>query len=153
MSKRLIPLLALFFSLSTLAQPGGDKMKERIKAQKIAFITEHLDLSEEEAQGFWPVYNAYEDTVEGIKSNEIRVVRKQMRQNPDMSEAEADQLIAKLLKAEEEMLAAKVKLVKDLKKVIPSTKILKLKAVEEQFNKRLLEKLREFREKRRNKQD
>ncbi len=150
--KKLIPILVLIFSLSAFAQ-AGDKMKVRIKAQKVAFITEQLDLSEKEAQGFWPIYNAYEDTVEGIKSGDIRTVRMKMRQNPNMSETEADQLISKLLKAEEAMLEAKVKLVNDLKKVIPSIKILKLKSVEEQFNKKLLDKLREFRENRRNRKN
>ncbi|WP_299364305.1 sensor of ECF-type sigma factor [Winogradskyella sp.] len=150
--KKLIPILILFFSLSTFAQ-GGDKMKERIKAQKIAFISDQLDLSEEEAQGFWPIYNAYEDTVEGIRSSEIRTVRMKIRQNPDMSEAEANQLISQLIKAEENILAAKIKLVNDLKKVLSSVKILKLRAVEDQFNKRLLDKLKEFREQRRNRKN
>lgn len=153
MSNKLIPILLLFFSLSTFAQGGEKKMRERIKAEKVAFITNQLDLSEKEAQGFWPIYNAYEDTVEGIKSSNIRPVRMQMRQNPDMSEAEAERLISKLIKAEESLLAAKIKLVNDLKKVIPSVKILKLKAVEDQFNKRLLEKLKEFRERRMNRKN
>ena len=151
--KKLIPILILFFSLSTFAQPGGKKMRERIKAEKIAFISNQLDLSEKEAQGFWPIYNAYEKTVENIKSKEIRPVKMQMRQNPDMTEDEANQLISKLIKAEEHMLEAKIKLVTDLKKVIPSVKILKLRAVEEQFNKKLLDKLKEFRERRMNKKN
>ncbi|OZA24427.1 MAG: hypothetical protein B7X86_08430 [Sphingobacteriales bacterium 17-39-43] len=33
---------------------------ERIEAIKVAFITKKLDLTTEEAQKFWPVYNNYQ---------------------------------------------------------------------------------------------
>jgi hypothetical protein len=75
----------------------------------------------------------------------------QMRQNPDMSEKEADELLDKLMKAENDMHTAKLKLIKDLKKILPSDKIIKLRAAEDEFNKKLLEKLKEYREKRRDK--
>ena len=56
----------MFFSLSLSAQrmpgapPASHQQKEdRIKSHKIAYLTEQLSLSPEEAQQFWPVYNAY----------------------------------------------------------------------------------------------
>ena len=40
--------------------PAPDKKwAEKIQAEKIAFITTELDLTPEEAQVFWPVYNKY----------------------------------------------------------------------------------------------
>lgn len=147
--KQLIPILIFLISFSAFAQRDG-KMSERIKAQKVAFITEKLDLSADEAAKFWPVYNEFEDTKDRIRSKDLRAIKLQMRDNPDMSEKEADELLDKLMKAENDMHAAKLKLVKDLKKIIPSDKIIKLKAAEDEFNKKLLEKLKEFREKRRN---
>ena len=58
--KRLIPILVLLIGLSGYAQRDG-RMNERIKAQKVAFITEKLSLTAEEAQQFWPIYNAFEE--------------------------------------------------------------------------------------------
>ena len=43
---------------------------------------------------------------------------------------------------------AKVKLVNDLKSAIPARKIIKLKSVEDAFNRRLLDRLKKFRDKR-----
>lgn len=146
--KRLLPLLILLISISAFAQPDG-KMKERIKAQKIAFITEKLNLSSDEAEKFWPIYNEFEASTEKVR-NEGRGIKKQMRTNPDMSDAEADALLDKLTKAENDMHVAKVKLVNDLKEVIPSIKIIKLKAAEDSFNRKLLERLKEYREKKGN---
>ena len=144
--KKLIPILILLFSISSFAQ-GGEKMKERIKAQKRAFITDKLSLTSGEAEKFWPIYNTFETKVDKIKSGDLRSIRQEMRRG-NVSDNRADELLDKLMKAENDMHAAKLQLVKDLKKVISPRKILLLKGAEEQFNKKLLERLRDMREKR-----
>ena len=147
--KKLIPILIFLISFSVFSQPDG-KIRERIKAQKVAFITEKLSLTPEEAQVFWPIYNAYETKTEKIRFKDLRAIKMRMRENPDLSEKEADKLLDKLLKAEDAMHTAKLTLVTDLKTVISSEKIIKLKAAEDEFNKKLLERLKEFRDKRGN---
>ncbi len=49
----------LLGSLTAYAQPEGGpaNRKKQIEARKVAFITSELNLSPEEAQVFWPVYN------------------------------------------------------------------------------------------------
>ncbi len=144
--KKLIPILILFISLSAFAQRDG-RMGERIKAQKIAFITEKLSLTSEEAQQFWPIYNTYEDKVQKIRSEDLKPLKIEMRDG-EVSDKRADEILEQLMKAESDMHDAKIQLVKDLKKVIPSKKIIKLKAAEDQFNRKLLERLKNMREKR-----
>ena len=65
--KRIFSLAVCLLTAAALfAQPQGNKQFEeqrkkefdRIQAEKIAFITQELDLSPAEAQVFWPVYNA-----------------------------------------------------------------------------------------------
>lgn len=148
--KRLIPIVLMLISISTFAQDRG-KMKERIKAQKIAFITEKLSLTSNEAEKFWPIYNAFEASIEKIKSDDLRAVKMEMRNGDDVSDKRANELLEKLMKGQKDMHTAKLKLVKDLKKVISAKKIIQLKAAEDQFNRILLERLKEFREKRKNK--
>ncbi|SDS65020.1 hypothetical protein SAMN04515667_2656 [Formosa sp. Hel1_31_208] len=144
--KKLILILTLLLSVYGFAQRDG-QMKERIKAQKIAFLTDQLDLSSEEAQKFWPIYNAFEAKAENVRDKDLREIKMKMRQG-NLSDAEANLLLDKLTKAENDMHAAKTTLVNDLKKVISAEKIIRLKAAEDAFNKKLLERLREFREKR-----
>ena len=37
---------------------GGDNgWRERVRSEKVAFLTEEIDLTESEAQVFWPIYN------------------------------------------------------------------------------------------------
>jgi len=145
--KKIIPIILMLISISSFGQ-NHEKMKERIKAQKIAFITEKLDLSSDEAQKFWPIYNAYEASIDDIRSQDLRAIKMEMHKGEEVSDKKANALLVKLMKAENDIHTAKLKLVKDLKKVIPAKKIILLKANEDQFNRKLLERLREMREKR-----
>jgi len=64
----LLSILMISGSFS-LAQPGpgpDEAKREKIKSQKIAFITDKLDLNSETAQVFWPVYNEAEAKKEKI---------------------------------------------------------------------------------------
>ncbi|MFT4023401.1 MAG: hypothetical protein QM664_06430 [Flavihumibacter sp.] len=51
-------LLLLLLNAGAFAQ-GGQKAGERVEALKIAYLTKKLNLTAEEAQKFWPVYNQY----------------------------------------------------------------------------------------------
>ncbi len=56
--KYLITIVSFFLAGATaVAQP--EPTAEKIEALRIAYLTKQLDLSTEEAQRFWPVYNEY----------------------------------------------------------------------------------------------
>ena len=144
--KKLIPILALFISFSAFAQ-RGEQIEERIKAQKIAFISDKVQLTSEEAQQFWLIYNAFEAKIESIKSGDLRRIKQEMRRG-NVSDDRADELLAEILNAENKMHETKMQLVKDLKEVISSQKIMQLKAAEDQFNRVLIERLKKVRDQR-----
>lgn len=140
--KHITTILIIFLSITTFAQPDG-KMKERIKAQKIAFISEKLSLTPEEAQKFWPIYNAHEKEVEML-----RIKCREKRRNLNLesiSDTEAENILNDLLAFEKEQQELKTDLVENLLNVIPAKKIIALMRVEREFDRRLLERLREFR--------
>jgi len=64
----IIVFLGLGLSLKGLSQDGGDlKDGGRLEALKIAYLTKKLDLTTEEAQRFWPVYNKYTEEIHNIR--------------------------------------------------------------------------------------
>ena len=73
--KKYFLIIALFlgFTVAGMSQDDDRKDGGRIEALKIAYLTRKLNLSTEEAQKFWPVYNKYAD--------EIRKVQIEARQN------------------------------------------------------------------------
>src|ERR1700749_3555559 len=71
MKRLYISILFLFTVICASAQtdpPVENQKMQNIEALKIAFISRQLELTPDEAQKFWPVYNQY--------SNEIHVVVK-----------------------------------------------------------------------------
>lgn len=84
MKKILIILVALIsFAGAGMGQDKDPKNAEagRLQAYKIAFLTKRLNLTPDEAQRFWPIYNQYEQ--------ELRQARIENRQkNGDVIEVE-----------------------------------------------------------------
>ena len=69
-----IAIFIITISLQVDAQP--QRKGERIEALKIAYITQALKLTAEEAQNFWPVYNTYTQEIKtarlNIKEDELK---------------------------------------------------------------------------------
>lgn len=58
--------MAAFFV--SFAQPRGGGMRaNRLEAVKIAFMTKYINLSADEAQKFWPTYNAYDNEIKKMR--------------------------------------------------------------------------------------
>ena len=146
MKKLIIPVLIMFMSIGVYAQPG-QKMREKVKAQKVAFITQRLNLSVEEAQQFWPIYNAYEESVENTRKSDLKGVREAMRKG-NLTEEEAQKILDQFMAVEDKLHEMKKELVKNLRNVIAPQKIIQLKVSEEAFNKELLNRLKEMRKQR-----
>lgn len=139
MKKIILPILLFFFSLNILAQQNRGK----IKALKISFITEKLDLTEQEAQQFWPVYNDYEKVTSKIRHQDIRSIRQEIGENIDtLTDEKAKHLITKLNEAENALHKQRMELSAKLLKIIPPKKIILLKIAEDDFKRKMMERYR-----------
>ncbi|MEZ4796275.1 MAG: hypothetical protein R2785_03800 [Flavobacteriaceae bacterium] len=146
--KKIFTLLFVFGFLVTMAQPN-DRI-EKIKAFKVAFITEKLDLSAKEAQGFWPIYNKYNDELEKVRQNQRDEFRQNVKRGEkleDLADEVSEKFVASFLSAEEAQLQLKKKLVKDLKSIISSKKIWRLIRAEDEFKQKMIEEYKRRRQK------
>ena len=141
----------LLMAVALFAQPqeqkrGEEQRKkdfERIQSEKIAFLTQELDLSPEEAQVFWPVYNqcwkeareAHRKTMEAFGS--IRGKKGEEISDKEM-EARLDAYVA-AYGAESRVLSDYYS---KFKKVLPIRKVAKLYQAEEAFQQRMINNLR-----------
>lgn len=140
--KKLLLIPILFLTLSSFAQERGSQ--DRIKALKIAFITEQLQLTETEAQQFWPIYNNFE-----IESSELRAENFNRFRDFDsvnLTEEEAKVHLQTMLENDEKKHQLKKQFATDLMKVLPAKKIILLKVSEEAFKKRMMDRLKNHRE-------
>lgn len=129
-----ILLFALFVTTNVFAQRQD---KAKIKALKIAHITEQLDLTKTEAQKFWPIYNANEEA-----ENKLRVqssIRRKSKKPENLTEGEAKSLLMDMQNIEKQRMELKSKLLSDLLEVIPAKKIIKLLQSERSFRQKMFE--------------
>ncbi|MEO6723251.1 MAG: hypothetical protein ABIN67_22990 [Ferruginibacter sp.] len=69
----LILIGASFFASAQEDVPAGKKQQD-IEALKVAFISRELELTPEEAQKFWPLYNQYAKDLRGVVKDDQDVL-------------------------------------------------------------------------------
>ncbi len=70
--RRSSALLLFFALLSVFAMgqpPVSQEQRDEVEARRIGFITNEVQLTPEEAQVFWPVYNKYRDELEALRKD------------------------------------------------------------------------------------
>ena len=145
-TKIIFPIIFLLVASLSFSQ-GFKEKREKVKALKVAYITEQLELSTDEAQKFWPLYNAFDDKQADLRHEKMRAILDRFRPGSvdKLSEKDASNSLIQMEKIEEDLFNLKKKFIKDLQGVISAKKIIKLKKAEEDFNRELLKQMREKR--------
>ncbi len=131
-------VVAIFFSFSTYAQGSNPNKLKQIENIKIGYLTRRLDLSPEESQKFWPVYNQYQHDMQDINRQ-----RKASRaQNSD----NANKLVDDDFEYEEKILDLKKKYRYEFKKILSPEKVKSLYVAERDFREELIKQLKNRRE-------
>lgn len=141
--------LLLFVGLAVNSQENKENRANRIKSLKVSYITEQLNLTPEEAEKFWPIYNERQDKIHKLHNVENRKLRKELQDKTNlenMSDADAEEMLNKLLKLDKDILAEKSAMFSDLNQILPPKKLLKLHKAENDFNRKILEQYRKRRE-------
>lgn len=144
-------LLSAFMLLTTsLAIAQGDDLPnipddklEEIKAQKVAYITQKMGFTPEEAQKFWPIYNQFDKELQASRKEMRDFNRSIKKSDTELTEAEATQLIDKELSTRQKELDTRRKYSAEFKKNLGAVRTVKLHQAERDFNKELLKRMRE----------
>lgn len=138
-------IICVFF-MPAMAQMGDDlpmmmpRDNVKIETIKIGYFTRRLDLTPQEAQNFWPIYNELQAKRETIKK-ELREKVKSSESKGEMTGKQALELIDAQNRS--------MQLLTDLHKeysgkflaVLPPAKVVKIEQVEREFKTVLLKKL------------
>lgn len=116
--------------------------KQKMMSEKIAFLTMELNLTPEEAQMFWPVYNLENKEADKAIGNTIscyRALAKAIEEGK--AEGEISKLLDDYLKAQEGQKNVSSKAAAQYKKVLPVEKVAKLYIAEEKFRRQHIRRL------------
>ena len=141
-----IIFLSLFCSTSIVAQertepkPNREEMLEKIRTQKIAFITSKVELTSEEAKMFWPIYNEYEAELKKINELKRQNIKK-AKGVDNLSDSDAKNITANYFKYQQQELDVKIKYNSKFSQILSDKKVMKLYIAERRFKERLYEEI------------
>ena len=110
---------------------------ERVKAVRVALLTQKMSLSTEEAEKFWPVYNDYE--------KEQKKIREKFQPNKNimaLDDALVEKHLLGLLDMEEELVKMKKKYYQNFSKIIGYRKVAILAKSDREFYLAMIERLK-----------
>lgn len=123
-------------------QHHGEKMpEEKIKALKIAFLTNRLSLTPEEAQAFWPVYNEYQDRKMEVHKAQMTLGKTLKTKFEQLSDAEMNKLLDEHIVLKQKETDLEIDYLQRFRKILPVKKIAMLQKAERDFK---LEVLNEY---------
>ncbi len=134
----IIVLSVLFFG-AVLSQ----NKKERIETFKIAFISNALNLTPEEAQKFWPVFNEYEAKKLENKKKYLLPSRIALNNLNALSDKDIEMHINNIFTHKSNEIEYQKDLYKKLKSIISLKKIGALATAEANFKLELIKKLKQ----------
>jgi ABC-type uncharacterized transport system involved in gliding motility auxiliary subunit len=125
-------------------QAGGKH--EKIESQRIAFITQQVDLTPDEAKAFWPVYNEYETKRHDLRKNFNSGDDFHKPDYTKITEKDASQLLDKQITEAQKAMDLRKEYLLKFRSILPAVKVLKLQDAERDFQKMLIDKLREHKD-------
>lgn len=136
MKKWTLILLVLAISTGGFAQKHCKMNREKIKAQRVAYITQNLNLTVEKAQAFWPIYNKYTNALENLRRENHQRIRKANKKTVNYKEVLEKQYLSFDKEAK-----LKKEYQKALEKILSPEEIIKLYQSEGNFRRNLIKGL------------
>ena len=126
--------ISAFAQDEDLPQPQDQKVRDKIEAARIAYITDQLQLTPGEAEKFWPVYREFAEKRRGI--------RQQMREARTANPAQTDQeAVDQQFKMKQQELDLEKDYSGRLLKVISAQKLRSLPQAERKFRQMILDQI------------
>ena len=114
---------------------------EKLNVYKIAFFTRRLNLTSQEAEKFWPVYNEYQKQKNLIQQEKVTLIRDFNQNESTLNDNQLTELGDKLIASIVQESSLAVTFHKKLKEVLPPAKVIRFYQVENQYKAQLLNEL------------
>jgi len=151
MKKTTIVITSIIGIGSLLAQPGkprgpGGQYGERMEMMMIWKLTDHLELTQDQAEKFFPSMRAHQKQVLKIRKEEKELftpLYKKVKKGEDVSKAEANKLLNKVATYEQKRSKARIDFVKDSGDILNPTQQVKLLIFDEQIKQQVRNRMQD----------
>ena len=140
---RLLSLAALFLSLAAAAraqdgQPSGGQRLGQLENAKIAFITNRVSLTQDQAQKFWPLYNEFSDRRRELNRNG-RLLRRNITEG--MTDQQLRESFTQSFNTRQQELNLEKDYFEKFQKVISLRQVVQLFQAERDFTKEVIKRV------------
>lgn len=140
--KQLIIAMFFFFPIVTMAQKPGERNNE-IESYRIAYLTQKLDLSPEEAKIFWPIYNDWQREQTNLRKERMQMISfRKITEIEELSDTEVQTLILNDFSYRQRELGLDKRYYYKLSSNLPIKIVGKFYRAQEAFKRELLSKYR-----------
>ena len=121
-------------------------LSEQVQIERIAYFTEQIGLTTEEAQLFWPIYNEMDKKRTALFEEKTAIIHKFMNESNSLSDKQIDEQLNRLKSIQQQEIALPTEYDAKIRKVLPTRKVMNLYVAEVGFRNYLLQKMRNRRE-------
>lgn len=133
-----VPAVLLLLGASVRADDGapGDmgSVREALRANRRALVEANLDLTDAEAQAFWPIYVRYQKDVVATRQSLFQVVEEETLQAVKLTDAKALGLVQRYLAAEAARVQVRSAYLKEISQVLPGLKVARFFQIENKLD-------------------
>jgi hypothetical protein len=112
-----------FAAAQDKAADNMDLVKEKIRTDKKLFIATNMQLTESEANAFWPVYEAYQADLGKLRDREIKLIEKFAVNYETMSDDAAKNLLEDSLSIDSDHQKLRQSYLSKIRGVLPDKKV------------------------------
>jgi hypothetical protein len=147
--KKILFFLSILILGLTLQSEAQTTNLEKLNNYKIGFFTKKLDLSSEEAEKFWPVYNDYQSQRNIIQLEKLKINRNFNLNESSLSDKQLTEMGDKFVDYLVQESDLSVEFHKKLKEVLPPAKVIRYYQAEAQYKAQLLNELQNVKQEQR----
>lgn len=144
--KKVLVLCVWMCGLMPLVWAGGPKQrlsKEEFRARQQEFITQKVQLTEEEATKFFPLYYELQDRKKEINDNARKILRERKDRRTELTEEQCEQLLEARYEARLKIANLEKEYFEKFKEIISCQKIFRIQREELRFHRHMLRGVRD----------
>lgn len=131
-----IIIIVLAVLLPCVSHAQGD----RVEQLRVSFIAKRLELTVDEAEKFWPVYNEYNDKIKAIRRNLRQSYRRKVE---PLSEQDAEELFQLDLRSKQAEVDVHKVYSERIKTIIGVRRTIRLRVAEEEFKREMINTIKD----------
>jgi DNA-directed RNA polymerase subunit F len=109
-------------------------VRDKLQADKKLLVAENMNLTQSEANAFWPVYESYQKELMALNDRAIKFIQNYAENFDKMTDNTAKKLVEDYLALENDRLKLKQSFLPKFAKVLPYTKVMRYYQLENKIS-------------------